>query len=48
VLAAVDNGARTADELVRGTHLPAGAVAAALVELELAGLVSAASGVYRR
>ena len=48
VLAAVDGGARTADELVRGTRLSAGAVAAALVELELAGLVSASSGVYRR
>jgi DNA processing protein len=48
VLAAVDKGARTADELVRGTRLPAGVVAAALVELELAGLVSASSGVYRR
>ena len=48
VLAEVEQGARTADELVRGTHLPAGAVAAALVELELAGLVSASSGVYRR
>jgi DNA processing protein len=48
VLAAVDVGARTADELVRGTRLSAGAVAAALVELELAGLVTASSGVYRR
>ena len=48
VLAAVDQGSRTADELVRGTHLSAGAVAAALVELELAGLVNASSGVYRR
>jgi DNA processing protein len=48
VLAAVDEGARTADELVHGTRLSAGAVAAALVELELAGLVSASSGVYRR
>jgi DNA processing protein len=48
VLAAVDEGARTADELARGTCLSAAAVAAALVELELAGLVSASSGVYRR
>jgi len=48
VLAAIDVGARTADEFVRASGLPAGSVAAALVELELAGLVSASSGVYRR
>jgi DNA processing protein len=47
-LAALGEGARTADELVHATGLPAGAVAAALVELELAGLVSASAGVYRR
>ena len=37
-----------ADELVRRAHgLDAGEVAGALVELELAGLVAAADGVYR-
>ena len=48
VLAALDAGASTADEVTRLTGLPAGEVAAALVELELAGLVEARSGVYRR
>jgi DNA processing protein len=47
-LAAVDGGASTADQIARATGLEAGAVAAALVELELAGLVEAAAGVYRR
>jgi DNA processing protein len=47
-LAALDRGAATADQIVRATGLEAGAVAAALVELELAGLVEAAAGVYRR
>jgi len=37
----------TADELVRLTGTPASAIARALVELELAGLVIAAEGVYR-
>jgi DNA processing protein len=37
-----------ADELVRRAHLDAGAAAAALSELELAGLVAHADGVYRR
>ncbi len=37
----------TADELVRQTGLGAGEVARALVELELAGRVSVADGVYR-
>jgi DNA processing protein len=36
-----------ADELVRRTGLAAGAVAAALAELELLGLVSEADGLYR-
>ena len=37
----------SADELVRRTGLAAGEVARALVELELAGLVSASEGLYR-
>ncbi|HZT54374.1 MAG TPA: DNA-processing protein DprA [Gaiellaceae bacterium] len=37
----------TADELVRRTGLGADEVASALVELELAGLVSASDGLYR-
>ena len=37
----------TADELARATSLEAGAVGAALVELELAGLVAEGEGVYR-
>jgi DNA processing protein len=36
------------DELVRGARLDAGAAAAALSELELAGLVAQADGLYRR
>jgi len=48
VLAAIDDGARTADELVRATGLAADEVAAALTELELASFVTAAAGVYRR
>jgi len=47
-LAALDAGARTADEVVRSTGLAPAAVAAALTELELAGLVTAAAGRYRR
>jgi DNA processing protein len=47
VLAAVGDGARSGDELVRATGLDAGVVAAALVALELAGLVTEADGVYR-
>jgi DNA processing protein len=41
------DGARGADELTRATGLPPGEVAAALVELELAGLAVQADGVYR-
>jgi DNA processing protein len=37
----------SADELVRRTGLAAGEIARALVELELAGLVSASEGLYR-
>jgi DNA processing protein len=39
---------QSADELVRAGRLDAAAAAAALSELELAGLVSAADGVFRR
>ena len=48
VLAAIDGGAHTADEIVRTTGLPADEVAAALTELELSALVCASAGVYRR
>jgi DNA processing protein len=48
VLAALDAGAATADELVRAVGLTPAETAAALTELELAGLVSGAAGVYRR
>jgi len=41
------DGARTADEVVRLSGRPSAEVAAALVELELVGLVCAADGVYR-
>jgi predicted Rossmann fold nucleotide-binding protein DprA/Smf involved in DNA uptake len=37
----------TADELARATGLEAGSLAAALAELELAGLVVEAEGTYR-
>jgi len=46
--AALDAGAATADEVVRKSGLDAATVAAALTELELAGLVSSRAGVYRR
>jgi len=41
------DGARGADELGRASSLPAAEVAAALVELELAGLAAQADGIYR-
>ncbi len=47
VLAKLRDGPASADELVRATGLDAGAVAAALAELELAGLAAEAAGVYR-
>jgi DNA processing protein len=47
VLDALAAGSATPDELVRATGLDAGLVAAALVELELDGAVSADGGVYR-
>ena len=48
VLAAIDGGAQTPDEILRATGLAAYEVAAALTELELSALVSASAGVYRR
>ena len=42
------DGPTSADELVRVAGLDAGAAAAALSELELAGLVATSDGVYRR
>lgn len=47
VLGALRDGAASADELVRGAALEPGDVAAALVELELAGLVCEEAGAYR-
>ena len=47
-LAALGAGAATADEVVRVTSLEPPTVAAALMELELAGVVREAAGVYRR
>jgi DNA processing protein len=45
--AILGDGARAADELVRAVGLGSAEVAAALVELELAGLATSADGVYR-
>ena len=47
VLARLQDGPTSADELVRSTGLDAGALASALTELELAGRAVAAGGVYR-
>jgi DNA processing protein len=47
VLAALRDAAAGADELTRSTQLASGALAAALAELELAGLVTHADGLYR-
>jgi DNA processing protein len=47
VLAMLGNGAAGADELTRASGLSTAEVAAALVELELAGLTAQADGVYR-
>jgi DNA processing protein len=46
--AALADGALTAEDVVQTTGLSAATVAAALAELELAGLVEARSGVFRR
>jgi DNA processing protein len=47
ILAVLADAACGTDEIVRRLGREAGAVAAALVELELAGLVASAEGVYR-
>jgi DNA processing protein len=47
LLSVLAEQAATADELVRATGIAAGSVAAALVELELAGRVSGDEGAYR-
>jgi DNA processing protein len=47
ILAVLADQALTTDELVRASGRDAGVVAAALVELELAGRVSGAEGAYR-
>jgi DNA processing protein len=47
VLARLRDAATSADELVRALGLDAGAVAASLTELELHGLLTESSGVYR-
>jgi predicted Rossmann fold nucleotide-binding protein DprA/Smf involved in DNA uptake len=47
IRAVVGDSATTANELARRTGQSAGAVAAALAELELLGLVEEAEGVYR-
>jgi predicted Rossmann fold nucleotide-binding protein DprA/Smf involved in DNA uptake len=47
LLALLDDGARGVDELTRSAGLSSAEVAAALVELELAGLAAQADGVYR-
>ena len=44
---ALARAASTPDELVRATSLPAGEVAAVLVELELAGVILVEEGVVR-
>ena len=41
------DGARTADELVRSSGLTPGDASAAIVELELASLITFEDGVYR-
>jgi DNA processing protein len=47
VLSRLADGAASADELARATRLGAGALSAALSELELAGAVAEAGGIYR-
>ncbi len=48
VLTALEKGASTVDEIARATRLAPGVAAAALVELELGGLVEVRAGIYRR
>ena len=47
ILARLGDGALTGDEVVRASGVDAGAGAAALIELELAGRVILEDGVYR-
>jgi len=47
MLARLADGPASADELVRGLGLEAGAVAAALAELDLHELLTETSGIYR-
>jgi DNA processing protein len=47
-LAALEQGATTADQIARASSLEPAAVAAVLVELELAGVVEGCAGIYRR
>ena len=47
VAAVLADGPRASDEVVRASGLSPGDAAAALVELELAGVVAEADGVYR-
>ena len=47
VLSALADGAASADQLTRTTGLEAGALSAALTELELAGLVTETAGTFR-
>jgi DNA processing protein len=48
VLAVLTQGASTADQVARAAGLDPAAVSAALVELELSGIVEARAGIYRR
>ncbi len=48
VLGAIEAGATTVDQIACAAGLTAGAAAAALVELELAGHVEVRAGIYRR
>ncbi len=48
VLAALEAGASTVDEIARAAGMTPGAAAGALVELELGGLVEVRAGIYRR
>jgi DNA processing protein len=48
VLAAIEAGASTVDQISRAAGMPPGEAAAALIELELDGRVEVRAGVYRR
>jgi DNA processing protein len=47
-LAALEAGASTVDQVARMAGMDSGAAAAALIELELAGLAEVSAGIYRR